>query len=703
MRIPYSWLKEHIVWDGSPEDLAHKLTLAGIEVEEIHEWSDGDAEDLVFDTSVTANRGDLLSVAGVARHAAATLGAEQTPVEVDLPPTGPPAADDVAVEIVDPLGCPRYSAVLVRGVRVDESPRWMRERLLAAGMRPINNVVDCTNYVLWELGQPLHAFDANLLANDEQGRTKIIVRRAEAREEFISLDEGERTLEAGDVVIADPKGAVALAGVMGGLNSEVNEDTLDVLIESAHFDPVAIRKTSLRLGMSTEASYRFERVVDPEGTVRAAQRCAQLIVECAGGEVAEGSVDAYPGRKGPLQLELRPERANEIIGIEIPAETQGEYLAALGMTVTPGEGGRLQVIVPSFRPDIEREIDLIEEIAIVHGYESIPGSLPGALHDSGTYSERQRKRHRLRELLQAAGLCETINLAMIDPAALSRAGFPEDAPERNMLALQRATDEGQGALRTTLITGLLAAAELNAKQRVPDVALYEIDCVFLPTEEGESPREPLRLCALITGGSLRARWNTGGEVGAADFYLLKGILEEALDGMGVTGVEWEAGSHPTLRDGHCAEVLLGDRPIGHVGEVTTKVQEEYGLPRKVYMVELDADAILGAATLHRAYEHLPRFPAALRDLAVVLDDTDALSAAKLEAAMREAGGELLVHIEPFDVFVNPKRLGEGRRSIAFSLEFRSPERTLTDDEVNEAMERITSAVTEGLGAHIREA
>ncbi|HJN16390.1 MAG TPA: phenylalanine--tRNA ligase subunit beta, partial [Armatimonadota bacterium] len=446
MRVPYSWLKEHLVWDGSHEGLAYKLTMAGVEVEEIREWSDGEAEDLVFITSVTANRGDLLSMTGLARHGAATLGTDAIPVSVELPPAGAPASDDIAIEVVDAVGCPRYSAMLVRGVKIGESPKWLQRRLLAAGMRPINNIVDCTNYVMWELGQPLHAFDAALIGKDAGGKARIIVRRAGEGEAFTTLDLGERKLKAGDVVIADPDRAVAIAGVMGGANSEVSDATTDVLIESAHFDPVAIRKTAMRLGMSTEASYRFERVVDPEGTVRAAQRCAQLIVEAAGGELAEGAIDCYPGRKDPLALTLRPERAKAIIGADIPAETQAEYLRNLGMEVTAGSDGTQQVVVPAFRPDIEREIDLIEEITIVHGYENVAGELPGALHESGTYTDRQRKRHRLRDLLQAAGLFETINVSMIHPKDLTRVGLAEDAPERNMLALQRPTDEGLSSL-----------------------------------------------------------------------------------------------------------------------------------------------------------------------------------------------------------------------------------------------------------------
>ena len=707
MRVPYSWLGDYLVWDGSVEDLAHRLTLSGAEVEEIDRWTDGEAEDPVLCTKLTANRGDLLSVHGLARHAAATLGAQRLPFELDLPPVGPPAEEDIAVEIADPVGCPRYTALLVRGVKVGPSPKWMQERLLAAGMRPISNIVDCTNYVMWELGQPLHAFDAALLAKDEQGRAKIIVRRAQPGERFVSLDDQERTLEGTDVVIADPAQAVALAGVMGGANSEVGEDTLDVLIESAHFNPVLNRKTSMRLGMDTEATYRFQRTVDPEGTLRAAQRCAQLMVETAGGELAAGQVDVYPGRKAPLVLSLRPERANAILGTGIPAEMMAEYLRRLDFDVSyppaplPSEGGNgteIRVTVPSFRPDVEREIDLIEEIAIVHDYNNIPATLPGVIDEAATLTERQRLRARLRELLRASGLCETINLTMIDPRDLDRIGLPTDAPERQMLTLQRSTEEGLSGLRRTLLPGLLRAAEHNANQRVADVSLYEIDRVFVP-QEAAGPDERLHVCVLVEGSYLGGRWAVRN--GEADFWLLKGILQEALDGLGVAGVTWEPAEHPTFRSGHCGEVRIGGESVGYAGEVSAKVQEEFGLPRKAYMAELDADAIFDAATLYRLYRPLSRYPAALRDLAIAVDDNDACSAANLMAVMREAGGELLTAVEPFDVFVNPQRLGEGKRSIAFSLTFQSTERTLTDEEVNEAMGRVTEALASKLGARVR--
>lgn len=700
MRVPYSWLSDYLVWEGSVEELARRLTLSGVEVEAIETWRDEDASDNVLLTKITPNRGDLLSIYGLARHASATLNVPRLPFKIELPPVGPPIELDVAVEIADSTGCPRYTALLVRGLRVGPSPRWIQRRLLAAGLRPINNVVDCTNYVMWELGQPLHAFDANLLARDGAGRTKIIVRRAQPGERFVTLDDEERVLEDSDVVIADPKGAIALAGIMGGANSEVGPNTRDVLIESAHFDPVLNRRTAMRLGMDTEATYRFQRVVDPGGTLRAAQRCAQLIVEVAGGELAAGAVDVYPGRREPLTLTLRPERANAILGTNLAPETMAEYLQRLEMHVTYVSGQAMRVTVPSFRPDVEREIDLIEEIAIVHDYNKIEPSLPSIVDEAGTLTERQRLRMKLREFLRSVGLCETINLSMIDPRDLDRLCLPPEAPERQMLTLQRSTEEGLSGLRRTLLPGLLRSAEYNANQRVWDVALYEIDRVFIPGSGSSAPEERLHLGVLVSGSWLNHRWNTPAEVGTADFYYLKGILQEVFDSLGLVDVEWEPGDHAAFQPGHCAAIRSAGERIGYAGEIASAVQQAFGLPRKVYAAELDAETILDHATLYRPYHPLPRYPAALRDLALVVDDNCAAST--LMATMRDAAGDLLVSVEPFDVFIDPNRLGEGKRSIAFSLTFQAPDRTLTDEEVNTLMARIIEALAANCGASVRE-
>ncbi|MGD8238679.1 MAG: phenylalanine--tRNA ligase subunit beta, partial [Armatimonadota bacterium] len=379
MRVPLDWLLEYLETDLSPEALADALTMGGLEVEEV----DNSGPEPVLVTKVTANRGDLLSMLGVARQAAAVLDTTFQVPRPALAESGDPIEAAIAVEIADPDLCPRYSARLVRGAKVGPSPQWLRRRLIAAGMRPINNVVDATNLVLWELGQPLHAFDCDLLRG-----AKIIVRRARPAEEITTIDEQPHMLTADDLAIADAERPVAIAGVMGGADTEVHAGTSNVLLESAHFDATSVRLTAQRHGMQTEASHRFERIVDPAGTVAALDRVAELIAEAAGGAVAPGVIDVYPSPCKPRELTLRPERANAILGTDLAPADVADALRRLGLCVT--EGDPFQVTVPTFRPDIEREIGLIEEVAIIHGYDNIPLTLhPGRSLEEG-WNPRQR-------------------------------------------------------------------------------------------------------------------------------------------------------------------------------------------------------------------------------------------------------------------------------------------------------------------------
>ncbi|HUS80526.1 MAG TPA: phenylalanine--tRNA ligase subunit beta, partial [Armatimonadota bacterium] len=476
MRVPYTWLMEYLDTDIAPEELAEALTMGGLEVEEVRDWTseDGSASDLVLITKITANRGDLLSMVGVARHAAAVLGVGASLPSFSIPETDEPARAETDLELGDARitlqsveGCPRYSALRISGVRVGPSPEWLAHRLEAAGLRPINNVVDATNYVLWELGQPLHAFDHRLIV-----RGHIIVRQAEDGEKLVTIDETARTLTPDDLVIADPKGAVALAGIMGGVESEMRDRTTDVLIESAHFNPTMIRRTAMRLGMSTEASYRFERHVDANLTLPALARAGELVLATAGGQIVGPAIDVCARAFEPLTIELRPERTNRVLGTDIPAAVQAELLERIGMGVQPGE--RLRVTVPTARWDVEREVDLIEEVAIVHGYNNIATTLPGAPAAPGLLTHRQRLVRRVREVMRAAGLCENVSFSMMGAADLDALCLAPDCDERNALRLRDPLAADEDLLRTTLLPAILDAARYNARQRVRDVALFDV-------------------------------------------------------------------------------------------------------------------------------------------------------------------------------------------------------------------------------------
>ncbi|MEI6503648.1 MAG: phenylalanine--tRNA ligase subunit beta, partial [Armatimonadota bacterium] len=457
MRVPYSWLMEYLDADISPEDLAVALTMGGLEVEEIRDWTseDGAATDKILVTKVTANRGDMLSILGVARQAAAVLQTTyklpDIPMEIVSDPVGggTTATDGtVTVELVDTVGCPRYSALRLAGVKLGPSPQWLAHRLESAGMRPLANVVDCTNYVMIELGQPLHAFDFNLLRKGH-----VIVRKATEGEKILTLDRQWRTLTEGDLLIADPAGPAALAGVMGGADTEINEKSTEILLESAHFDPTTLRKTSLRLGLSSEASYRFERHVDPNGTLRALARVTQLIQQVAGGEVIGKAIDACAEGFSPRQITLRPDRVNQILGTDFAPEVMTRCLKAIDCEVEvvesvgvascatgpadppPGKSAGpvaqdatptdssvrvLQVGVPRLRWDIEREIDLIEEIAIVYGYENLPMTVPGKLSQSGLLTRRQKLTRQAGEVLRQCGLNETLSFSVSCPTDMDR-------------------------------------------------------------------------------------------------------------------------------------------------------------------------------------------------------------------------------------------------------------------------------------------
>ena len=717
MRVPYSWLKEYLQTDREREELCHLLTMGGLEVEEVREWTaeDGGATDQILMTSVTPNRGDLLSMVGVARHAAALADGAFNAPTVSFAETEEPLVDaklvslgPLTVEIVDPVGCPRYSALLIEGIEVGPSPDWLRYKLEAAGIRSINNVVDCTNYVVWELGQPMHAFDFRLIKDGH-----IIVRRAEPGEKLLLLDDTWQTLGPEDVVITDPMGAVALAGIMGGADTQMRDISSAVLLESAHFDPLAIRKTSLNLAISTQASHRFERHVDPNLTVPALARAAELIMETAGGHIAQQALDVKTRAFEPKTVEMLPERCNAVLGAALSGETMADYLERAGFAVARGE--RLVVQVPTFRADVEREIDVIEEVAIVHGYENIGLTVPGNLVTSGRLTERQRLHRRVGELLRECGLNENLSFSMMSADELDRCCWPADDAARDLVLLSNPMSADLNALRSTLVPALLEAAARNARQRVADVALYEMGTVFYPrtpaVPEGDEapeagsaglPHEQQRVAAIVMGSPLSAQWNVPSEQAATDFYYLKGIVEELCTSLGIEGLRFVRQAHSTFDPGRCAQVMLGETSLGVIGEIAPQVREQYDLPQPAYAFELNLDMILQEASPHRAYQPLPRFPAAERDVAIVVPDHDDFSSAHLATEIQQAGGEFLESVTLFDVYADAEQFGAGCKSIAFRLVFRAAERTLTDEELEAAMAQVHRCLEEKVGAEVRK-
>jgi phenylalanyl-tRNA synthetase beta chain len=634
-------------------------------------------DDEILDIDITPNRPDCLSIVGVAREVAALYELQLTVPEPLVPESGASVSDAVSVTIEDPKGCPRYLARVITGVRDVTAPWWMRRRLLACGLRPISGTVDVTNYVLLERGHPLHAFDLAKLRGRE-----IVVRKPKRGEtRFTTLDGTERTLTKEDVAICDAEGPVAVAGIMGGADSEVGEGNTEILLESAYFDPQRIGRTARRLGLRTEASVRFERGADPEGVPAAAARAAQLLAEVCGGTVARGAIDAYPKPVKLKPIRLRVARANDLLGVTVPAADVAAGLTSLGCTVQTQTRTALRVLPPTFRPDLRTEVDLVEEVARRYSYDRIPSTLP-ASGRAGGLTHSQTLRRLARRTLLGSGLSEAHTLSMLPPKFPDRIALGADHAWRRTLLIANPLSEEESVLRPSLLPGLLLAASKNVARRNTTVGLFEIGAAFLPSR-AELPDEPLRAAWLFTGPAPTG-WH--GPHRDLDFFDAKGVAERLAEGLGVRGVIFEAWEAEPYHLGRCARIMLGGSPIGVVAELHPRAARSLDLDGRVAVAEVDL-APLFAAAEEAAPGELPRFPAVMRDLALLVPATT--PAAEVATAIRDAAGPLLERIELFDVYAGT---GTGEAlSLAFSLAFRRSDRTLTDAEVSERMDAVQRA------------
>ena len=675
MLVPVTWLKEYADFSLADQALADRLTMAGLEVEEIRQL-EGES---VFVTYVTPNRSDLLSMLGVARETSALLNIPLRPPQISLNEGDTPADSLARVEITSPVNCPRYSARVITGITITDSPQWMQKRLLAAGMRPINNVVDATNYVLMDLGQPLHAFDCDLLADHH-----IIVRQAKAEEKMVTIDGEERTLDPDMLVIADPKHAVAIAGVMGGSDSEVNSRTKNVLLESAHFNRLSIRRTARKLGMSTEASYRFERGVDPNLTIQALDRVAQLIQETGGGTIARGVIDVYPQRIAPVTLTIRPERTRMLLGMQVSDEQVVDYLSRLGMEVS--RNGEIRVRVPTFRADLEREVDLIEEIGRLHGYERIPETLPSGESMQGSDSGEGRFEAEVTDLLISCGLQEALTSTMAPPEDQSA-----QIPLRNPLS------EELGYLRSGLMPNLLAVLSYNTGRGIKDLGVFEIGQVFEPDDDGAIV-ERGSVAVAITGNLWDKAWNVDKSSLQADFFLCKDIVETLLDRIGIRDAAFCPDSLPGFHPGRAARIVSEDTELGIIGEISAARTKALDIPSRVYAFELDLTLLMSRASAGTEYGTVSRYPASSRDLAVVVPES--MPYRCVHEAIVKGAGELLESVSLFDLYQG-QPLPAGYKNLAFSIIFRSRERTLRDEEVDERLDQIREFLVKNLAASFR--
>lgn len=637
-------------------------------------------DDVVLDFEVTPNRPDCLSVLGIAREIRALTGAELRIPPHAVAESGRPTATSIAIAIETPEDCPRYVGRVIRGVRVGPSPAWLQRRLRAVGLRPINNVVDATNYVLMELGQPLHAFDLRWLAE-----ARIAVRRARPGESLCTLDGVRRELTEEVLVIADGQQAVAVAGIMGGANSEVSEATTDILLESAYFDPRRVRRGRSLLQMQTEASMRFERGVDWAMTPVAADRAARLIAELAGGQVAPEPIDLFPNPPKVPCIRARVSRVNQLLAthLEIPAIARS--LSLLGCQVEPN-GDELRVIPPTYRPDLQREADLIEEVGRLYGYDRIEGSQKSRAPWLKPLDRHSSLGRRLRQRLIGLGFDEVMSNTIVENRWLTQIG---DEPLAVRLA--NPPTETQGVLRTSLIPSLLEVACRNLNQRLPSVAIFELGKCFRQLAGKRYPQEYLLLSGLLTGRRSASPWKADHR--EVDFLDLKGALEALLDH---PGLRFVPADHPCLRPGWSARLELGHFPCGYAGEVRSSLCASFDIKRPVYIFELEFEALVergwGQA---RVFSPLPKFPPIERDLAVVLPVE--VNSDQVSEEIRAAAPSLIEVVELFDLYQGDQ-IPAGHKSLAFSIRLRSPDRTLADEQADAVIGEILKRLEARFGA-----
>lgn len=649
-------------------------------------------QDTILEVGITPNRGDCLSVVGVAREVAALCGTALRYPSVSLEETGPPIETLTSIAIDDPMGCPRYAARLIRGIKVGPSPAWLKSRVESVGMRSINNIVDVTNFVMMELGQPLHAFDFERLRE-----RRIVVRRSAKGERFTTLDGVDREMPENTVLICDGVGPVAIGGIMGGLDSEISADTGAVLIESAYFQPGSIRRSSRRLGLKTEASYRFERGTDPGGVLRALDRAAGLMLEVGGGTMAAGRIDVYPEPVVPPELLLRVDRTNLFLGTGLSASKIQEVLERVEMKVERLDETRMRVVPPSFRSDITREVDLTEEVARLAGYEGIPVTSPAAAVVAAPFDPHQRARQEVKDLLAGVGFFEVINYSFISIDALKKLRYPALERELDPVRLKNPLSDEQAVMRTSLVPGLLQNARHNFDHRNENVRIFELSKVFLPRKEDLLCNEPHHVAGLMAGRRIPQILYGGEE--EVDYTDIKGVVESILDRLRIEGARFRAQALPPWLDPHvAASVFIGDERVGELGAVHPEVRKAFDLKKAVFSFRLDFERLFALRGRSPFFEGLPKFPPVMRDLALIADESLPIEEPlDFICALNEP---LLERVDVFDIF-RSERLGSGKKSIGYRLTYRAADRSLTDEEINELHGELVEKVVGKFGVALR--
>ncbi len=657
--------------------------------------------DTMIEVDLTPNRPDCASVLGIAREVAGFTG-QKLRRPISKVPCFDAGIADFSVSIEEPALCPRYTARRLTSVTIAPSPWWLQRQLLAVGMRPINNIVDITNFVMLEYGQPLHAFDFNKI---RQG--KIIVRCPSDKEkEFTTLDGSTRILESDMLMICDGEGPVAVAGVMGGINSEVTADTREVLLESACFDPISIRRTARRLNLPSEASYRFERGVDPDISPVAMERAIQLMVELAGARICEGGVDEYPGRMERRNLVLRPAKVCSLLGMELSRTEIADYLKGIEFSVVENDDNNLQVEVPGFRPDIEREIDLVEEIARLVGYNEIPTTMPLIKMDYPVLDGLRELRKNVSSVCTGQGFFEAINYSFVDEKHLDFMGLDPADPRRQVTRLLNPLTEEQAVMRSMLLPGLLENVGRNINYQQPDLKLFEIGKIFFQHKAGKQPEEKYQLCAVCTG----ERYPTASPIHFAgkqsDCFDIKGLLESIIDSLRISGskksLEYITGTEreqPYVTPGSSLSLVDSTVEIARIGQIRDQVLRNMGIKQPVFFLECDLHLLGELPQSEKQFIPIPRYPMMKRDIALLVPEQ--VPAGKLLDAVKNHRAELVESVDIFDVY-SGKPIENGMKSVALSVTYRSGKKTLDDVTVDNIHEKIVQYLMTEFGGRYRE-
>ena len=642
-------------------------------------------DDIVtIDFEITSNRPDCFSIEGLGREAAVTLGQEFRPVSSKLKQEGSLNTEDVAkVEILDPDLCYRYCSRTVEDVKIGPSPAWMAERLLAAGMRPINNIVDITNYVCLELGQPMHAFDLDYLAGNH-----IIVRKAKDGEMTKTLDGNDHTLDHSNLVIADEQKVCAIAGVMGGENSEVLETTKSILFESATFNGVSVRKTAIANGLRTEASSRYEKGLDPENALRALDRACELVEMLGCGKVSKGLIDVYPTKREVKKIPFRPAKINSFLGIDATEEFMVKVLTDLECRIEDG-----MITPPTFRPDLESEADISEEIARFYGYNNIPATLLNSSATTlGGRTREQAAAEKIRNTLVSCGFFEAITYSFESPADLDSLLVPEDSSLRDQVRISNPLGDDTAVMRTTMLPSMLRIAARNSNRGVPAAKVFELAYVYIPDKDPANlPYERQTLCGFSYDNSLSDSKPV--------FFELKGIVEELCAVLGIRSLSFEAlTDNASFHPGRTAKIVINGKQAGVMGVIHPAVASNFEAPEKSVFFEIDAEALIAASKTERVYKQLPKFPGISRDIAVIVDKNVAVG--DILRTIKSAGGKLLKEVEFFDVYEDDK-LGDNVKSVAVSLIFRDDAKTLADADIKDPYDKILDKLSKNYNAKLR--